>query len=179
MLQNSKYQYGSVTRILHWSVALLIIGLIWLGWYMVGLSYYDPWYHDSLVTHRALGMLVLLLAVIKILWTLFSMRPDLPGSLKPWERYAAHSAHITLFVMMLLIPISGYVISTSADATIPFFYWFDIPSLFRVSEQARDLAIAIHYYLAYGTIALILIHAGAALKHQFIEKDGTLKKMLW
>lgn len=178
MLKNSAQRYGAVTKSLHWTIALLIMGLIGLGWYMVGLTYYDPWYNDSLTTHRALGMLVLALAVLMLVWRIYSRPPALVATIKPWERVAAKAVHATLYLMMLAIPITGYTISTSAGGTIPVFGWFEIPALYPVDEPLRDFAITVHYYLAYGTAFLIALHALAALKHQFIDRDGTLGKML-
>lgn len=175
---NTLESFGAVTKVLHWSIAFLILGLIALGWYMVDLSYYDKWYHDSLTMHRALGMLVLLLAIAKIVWTILSTRPELPQGMKAWERMSAHGAHLALFFMMVAIPLTGYVISTSAGDGIEVYDWFTIPALFQAGDQLRDLAIEFHYYLAYGTLALVAVHAGAAFKHQFINKDGTLKRML-
>ena len=179
MFKNSAQHYGLISKLLHWSIALLIIGLIWLGWYMVQLGYYDAWYHDSLTAHKALGMLVLLLGAIKIIWSIYSTSPDFVPSIKPWERWAARGAHILLFALMLSVPATGYLISTSAGDSISFFEWFDIPVLLQADERLRDLAIEWHYYLAYGAAGLVGIHALAALKHQFINKDGTLGKMLW
>ncbi len=86
--------------------------------------------------------------------------------------------HLTLFAMMVAIPITGYGISTSAGDGITIFGWFEVPALIPESEALRDLAIELHYYLAYGTAALVLLHAMAAFKHQFIDRDGTLGRMI-
>jgi cytochrome b561 len=178
MLKNSSTRYGALSKSLHWSVALLIIGLVWLGWYMVDLTYYDRWYNDSLSTHKALGMLVLILAVAKVGWTLYSRPPELVASLRGWERAAARVTHFTLYFMMLAIPLTGYAISTSKGDAVSVFGWFQIPAVFPVGEGLRDLAIELHFYFAYVTAALVVLHASAALKHHFVDKDDTLKKML-
>ena len=75
MSRSSGERYGLVSRGLHWSVALLIIGLLWLGWYMVDLTYYDRWYNASLEWHKVLGMLVLCVGIVKIFWALVSHAP--------------------------------------------------------------------------------------------------------
>ena len=177
-LKSTKEAYGLVSKLTHWLIALLIIGLIWLGWYMVDLSYYDRWQNFSLTAHRALGMVVLALAVFKICWVVRSESPALPVSLKRWERAAASATHHTLYLAMLFIPLTGYLISTSNGDPIPFFGWFDIPALFTVSEGVRNLAIEAHYYSAYAVAAIVVLHVAAALKHQFVDKDGTLGRML-
>lgn len=178
MLRNSADSYGTVSRALHWSIALLIIGLIALGWYMVGLTYFDKWYNASLSLHKALGVLVLELAILKILWSIYSRPPALSTALKVWERIAAKCTHMVLYGMMILIPLSGYIISTSAGDSVSFFDLYEVPPLLTQDEKLRDIAIELHFYMAYGTAALVGIHALAALKHHFIDKDGTLKRMI-
>lgn len=178
-IKNTPETFGLLTKLLHWLIAIAIIGLIWLGWYMVDLTYYDKWYNKSLTWHKAVGMLVLAAAILKIGWQLYSPLPGTNPLLKAWEKFAARLMHIILLVMMILIPVSGYLISTSNGKPIDIFGWFAIPALVPVDKNLRDLAIDLHFYLAYGTAILALGHAGAALKHQFINKDGTLTKMLW
>lgn len=178
MLSNRPDRYGLVSKLLHWLIAGGIIGLVALGWWMVGLSYYDAWYNRSLALHRAFGLVVLALAILFIGWRLISPSPSLQASLKPWERSAARAVHAVLLVAMVAVPASGYVISTSAGAGVPVFGFFELPAIAMVSDRVRDLAIAGHYYMAYGVIALAAVHAGAALKHQLIDRHGTLKRML-
>lgn len=179
MFRSSESSYGVLTRLLHWLIALLIIGLIGLGWWMVGLSYYDSWYNRALDLHKALGMLALTLAAVKIAWVVYDEKPRLPDSIKPWERTAASAVHHLFYLLMLLIPVTGYVISTSAGAGISMFGWFDIPAPMPAGDTLRDIAIELHYWMAYATAALTLLHAAAALKHQFINRDGTLRRMIW
>lgn len=179
MLRNSSDRYGVVTKVLHWSIAVLIFGLVGLGWYMVDLTYFDRWYNASLAWHRVLGLAVLLLAVLFVGWKRFSPSPAHPFGLPRLQQIAAVTVHHLLVVMMFLLPITGYLISTSAGKAIDVFGLFEVPALFRVERNVRDLAIAIHYYAAYGTGVLALGHAAAALKHQFIDRDGLLARMLW
>ncbi len=178
-IRNNTISFGLVTKFLHWAIALLIIGLIGLGYYMVGLSYYDRWYHDSLETHKALGMLVFVLGALTLVWRTVSPSPPLHDSLKRWEKIAATAMHHTLFVLVFLFPVTGFLVSTSEGQAVTFFAWFDVPALVVVGAGLRDLAISIHFYCAYGTAALVAVHAAAALKHQLIDRDGTLARMLW
>jgi len=147
-LRNTADRFGLVTKLLHWSTALLIIGLIALGWYMVDLTYFDRWYNTSLSLHRAFGVVVFVLGVVTLLWRAVSRSPGPQASLEPWERKLAVSMHHLLFLMVFAIPISGYLISTSAGKSVDLFGWFEIPALFPVDNQVRDIAIAIHFYIA-------------------------------
>lgn len=178
-IKNNEHQFGLLTKLLHWSIAILILGLIWLGWYMVDLTYYDKWYKDSLEYHKSLGMLVLGLAIIMLIWQWYSPLPNTMADLKPWEKISAKIMHYILITIMILLPITGYLISTSAGKPIQLFNWFEIPAIIDVNKELRDLVIEIHFYLAYATIFLVVGHAGAAIKHQFIDKHNTLKRMLW
>ena len=178
-LRNTNERFGLVTKVLHWLIAFLIIGLIWLGWYLVGLTYFDRWYNESLEWHKSLGMTVLGLALFKIGWQLYSPPPRNIGMLKPWERLGATVMHFVLLAVIVLLPVTGYLVSTSAGQGISVFRLFEVPALVGKNDALRDVAIKVHFYLAYGTAALLIGHVGAALKHQFINKDGTLKRMLW
>lgn len=178
-ISNSTHSFGWLTRLLHWLVAALILGLIALGWYMVDLSYYDPNYHDSLHYHKAFGVLALVAGLFKVAWYIGNQQPAALTSLPVWQHRAAQAMHWLLLLLMVLIPVSGYFISTSAGDGIELFDGLEVPALLTISDPVRDLAIAIHELLAYSALGLVGLHAGAALKHQFIDRDGTLKRMLW
>lgn len=179
LITNTRLRFGLFSKLLHWATALLILGLIWLGWYMVDLTYYDKWYNASLHYHKSLGILALALAMVKLGWQVYTPAPGSLADLQPWEKTGAKLMHYLLWGMMLLIPVTGYLISTSAGKPIQLFNWFAIPAIVDVDEELRELAIDIHFYLAYATLFLVAGHAGAALKHHFINRDDTLKRMLW
>ena len=178
LIKNTAEQFGLVAKLIHWVIALLILGLTWLGWYMVDLSYYDPWSQDALLAHKSLGMIVLGLALFKVVWLMISPTPEPLPTLKDWEHTSSKLVHWILILSMFVIPITGYLISTSEGAAVPIFNWFDVPALFVADEATRDLAIDVHYYVAYAILAVVVVHAGAAFKHQFVTRDGTLKRML-
>lgn len=179
LIKNTPRRFGLLTRLLHWVIAALILFLVWLGWYMVGLDYYDRWYYGARSWHESLGMCVLLLALAKVAWQWYSPLPDAQAGLRPRERAAAAAMHYLLLLLMLLIPLTGYLTSTSDGKAVPVFDWFQVPALVAHHTALRDWAIRLHYLMAYGIIVLVLGHAGAALKHQFIDRDGTLARMLW
>ncbi len=175
---NDAESYGLVNKLLHWLIAALIIALLVIGWLMVDLGYYDPWYHDSLSWHKSLGIIVAIVVALKLIWRLNSAPPQFQKSLSVIEKSTARSVHWLLLTGMIVIPISGFLISTSEGAAIGVFNWFSVPAFIVVSESNRDFAINIHYYFAYGALGLIIVHTTAALKHQFIDHKDTLKRML-
>ena len=87
--------------------------------------------------------------------------------------------HRALLLMMFVIPITGYLISTSAGKPVPVFDLLEIPALVGKNTRLRDAAIAVHYYLGYGVGVMAVAHAAAAIKHQFVDRDGTLARMIW
>ena len=178
MWRSGKDHYGIVAIGFHWTIALAMIGLVVLGAWMVGLTYYDPWYNQSLALHKAIGLVVLALALAKFGWKIADARPGYGPEVKPCERMGATAMHWVLNALLIVLPVSGYLISTSEGAGIDMFGLFDVPALFGVSAEARDLAIDIHYYVAYGGIALVAIHIGASLKHTVIDKGSTLTRMV-
>ncbi len=178
-IKNSETSYGLVSKLVHWLIALSIIGLVWLGWYMVDLTYLDRWYKESLTVHKSIGMLVLGFAVVYFAWKAYSPSPPPAADGPAWQRSASRLMHYALMAMMVAIPVTGYLISTWAGKPVSIFGLFDIPAVLAKNEKLRDLAIDVHFYLAYAVGILVLGHAGAAIKHQFVDRDGTLARMLW
>ena len=179
LIRNSAARYGIVSKLLHWSIAVVILGLVWLGWYMVDLGYFDRWYNTALALHKSFGLLVVMLAVCYFGWKRVSPSPQPVSELPRWQLLVALGMHAALMILMIAIPISGYLISTSAGKPVSFFGLFDVPAPASNMKSIRDFAIAAHFYCAYGIAALVVGHAGAAIKHQFVDRDGTLARMLW
>ena len=175
---NSDQRFGLISITLHWTDALLMIGLIILGYYMTELTYLHPNYTISYTIHKSIGILVFELAWVQLLWTLVSYRPGPLPTHKPWQRMAAHIVHYSLLILMPLIAFSGFAISSAEGQAVGFFDWYAIPAFLPHRAGLADTAGEIHYYLAYGTTALIALHILAACKHQLIDKDGTISRML-
>ena len=178
MWRSGRDHYGLVAIGFHWSIAIAFIGLVGLGAWMVGLTYYDPWYNDSLAFHKAIGVVLLALALAKLGWKLVDRKPGYGPEVRAYERAGATATHWILGALLIVLPVTGYLISTSEGAAIDVFGLFEVPAFFDVSGGTRDLAIDLHYYLAYGGIALVGIHAGAAFKHTLIDRGSTLIRML-
>lgn len=175
---DSNMGYDGWARLAHWLAALVILGLIGLGWWMVGLSYYDTYYHQSLSWHKAIGMFALVLGLVVVVRKAFGKTPPPLATLSRFDRIASKSVHGFLLVLMLAMPVSGYLVSTSAGDGIDIFGLMTVPALIRVSDVVRDSMIQVHFWLAYGGLALIALHAAAAIKHHVVDKDRTLMRML-
>ncbi|MGF1764240.1 cytochrome b [Aliivibrio kagoshimensis] len=174
---NRKLQYYDiVSKTFHWLSALAIFGLFGLGYWMVDLTYYDEWYKTGPDVHRSIGICLALVTFARMLWKLKAVHPEVEG--KPYEIIIAKLVHRLFYVLLTVLFISGYLITTADGNSIEVFNWFSVPGFGSMIENQEDIAGEIHYYLAYTVIGLAVVHALAAIKHHFIDKDKTLIKMI-
>lgn len=177
MLSNTPSRYGLLTRSLHWTLAILTMGLIAMGWWMMDLGYYDAWYYASRQWHETLGLVVWLLGLAFAVWHLFS-RPPKSLTTKPLEAWAARIAHKLLYLALLTLPVAGYLIETADGSPLVLFDAITLPALGKLGEQGRLAAEWVHAVGAYSLLAIAAVHAAGALKHHFIDRDRTLMRML-
>lgn len=168
-------KYSLVARTLHWIMAILIPFNLWLG---IG--------HDALPKdwqvmpiHKSVGLTVLALAVARLIWRLMHRPTPLPGDLPVWERLVAKITHYIFYAFMLLVPLSGWIMTSAGDRPLNWFFLFDVPK-FAVSKGDAIVGISgeAHEILGYLWVALLVLHVGAALRHHFILKDDVLRRML-
>lgn len=181
MWRNTLASYGLVSRLLHWMLALSFIAQIPLGFLTQATAENPALQFNLYQWHKSAGFLILALAIVRILWSLTSRKPEEPSGAKPPMQRAAHLAHAALLVMTLAIPMTGWAIASTSPLQIPSFF-FDlvvIPNLpMTVSDGAEALWSQFHAWLAYGAAALIVVHAGAAVFHAIRPEAGSLHGML-
>jgi cytochrome b561 len=175
LIRDTSEGYGLVSRLFHWLMAIAIVAMFILGIWMVRLDYYSPYYNSAPDVHRSVGMILLLALVLRWAWRASSAKPS-DAELSPLERKASFAVHWSFYVLLLALMISGYLISTPDGAPISIFGWFDVPSLIKMPGLETP-AGNIHRVLAYAVIALAFVHALAALKHQFIDKNSIMSRM--
>ncbi|TCS40458.1 cytochrome b [Reinekea marinisedimentorum] len=168
--------YSTPVIIIHWLSALVVIGMFALGWWMVDLDYYSQWYKTAPMIHKSIGILLVLVTLLRVLFKLIKAAPATTG--KRYEVIAAKSVHLVIYFLLFVLFFSGYLISTPDGRGIEVFNWFTVPSLGELFPNQSDIAGRIHYYTAIILIGLAAVHAAAALKHHFIDKDDTLRKMI-
>ncbi len=177
-ITNTQNNYGLVTILLHWVMALIIIGLFVIGKIMHDMDYYDPNYHVFPWWHKSFGLLIAFLFIFRLIWKWKNPKVSHIKPNKPIELKLAKIAHALLYLLILICCISGMMISTAEGAGIEFFGWFDIPALVANGEPQAELAGEIHETSTLALIILASLHMLAALKHHFINKNNTLKRML-
>ncbi|MBO1924836.1 cytochrome b [Thiomicrorhabdus sp. 6S3-12] len=175
--RNDKNGYGLVAITFHWLLAVALLGLFWLGTWMVDLSYYHNWYHEAPSLHKSIGVIVVGLMLLRLLWRWSNPKPAVLGT-SPMQNFLAESAHLTFYLLVILLGLSGYFISSAEGEAISVFGLFSIPALPWQFEQQADIAGEVHEIIAWTLIALVVVHLAAALKHHFINQDKTLKRML-
>jgi len=173
---NTQTQYGWISIALHWLMALAIVAMFALGVWMVGLDYTHPWYHRAPALHKSAGILLFALLICRLLWRWLQPVPTAIG--RPWEVRVAPIVHRLHYVLLFALMTTGYLIPTAQGAGIEVFDLFTLPALLNLDRAQADLVGRLHRWLAWAVIALAGLHALAALKHHFINRDATLARML-
>ncbi|MCH8538148.1 MAG: cytochrome b [Alkalimonas sp.] len=177
MFKNTSVRYGVISIVLHWLTAITVIGLFALGFWMIDLHYYHSWYRTAPHIHKSIGILLFIAMTVRLLWRCYSPVPGSLASHQPWEKQVSRLTHWLLYLLIFTIMLTGYLISTSDGRAIQVFGWFEVPSLGELFSRQSDIAGDLHKWLAYSLIGLVVLHAVAALKHHFMDKDATLLRM--
>lgn len=177
-LRNDDDRYGFVSVFVHWVMAAAIIGLFVLGLWMTGLSYYDPWYRQGPALHKSIGILVLAALVFRAAWRMASPPPPPLATHGAFERRIAILAHLLLYLLLVLVIASGYLISTADGRSVEVFGLFTIPATITSIPGQEDIAGTVHLALAIVLMVLVALHAAGALKHHFIDRDRTMPRIL-
>ncbi|SFM91594.1 cytochrome b [Marinobacter pelagius] len=176
--RNSIDRYGAIAILIHWLVAVAVIGLFALGYWMVDLTYYDDWYRRAPDIHRSVGILLLAVMVLRVIWRFINPPPAPLSEHTRLEVLSAHAAHAVLYLLLFVAMVSGYLITTADGSSISVFGWFDVPSVTGQVKGMEDIAGTIHYWSTWAIVVLAGLHALAALKHHVVDRDRTLLRML-
>ncbi|MGE5652087.1 MAG: cytochrome b [Bacillota bacterium] len=171
-------RYSIPAIALHWLIALLIVSAFALGVTMVDIPGITPTKLKYFSWHKWIGVTVLGLACLRLLWRLTHAAPPQPLGMPGWQKMAAHGLHGLLYVLMFAIPVSGYFYSLAAGVPVVYLGVLPLPVLIEPDPALKPLLKQVHYALNMAMLAAVALHVAAALKHQFIDRDGVLKRML-
>ncbi len=176
--RNQDDRYGLVSRVLHWTMAILILALIPIGMF-ASMIPEDAWFRNQYyVVHKTIGVLVFFLLLARLAWNRNSKRPGLDAPLKPVERRWAHRVHILLYILLLAMPITGWVM-TSYHGYPTFFFAWEVDPFWGESDAYIIWGTFHKYLLPYLLYIILGAHILGALKHQFIDRHSTaLKRMV-
>ncbi|MDQ3025540.1 MAG: cytochrome b [Pseudomonadota bacterium] len=162
---------------LHWILAALIIFNLGFGLYTVGLPL-SPQKLKFFSWHKWVGVTVFLLSAARLLWRLRHPAPALPPGMPEWERRAAHASHSLLYVLFFAAPLTGWLFSSAAGFQTVYLGVLPIPDLLTKNKEAADVLRFVHRWINYTMAAVIVVHAAAALKHHYRDRDDVLTRML-
>ncbi len=172
----TQHSYTRTAIALHWLAALLIVANLALGVSMVELPL-SPLKLRVFSWHKWIGITVFLAATARFLWRL-SHPPPPPVAMPEWQRRAAAATHAALYVLMLAIPVSGWIYSSSTGVSVVYLGLVPLPDLVAKDKALAAVLKAVHITLNLGLVALVAVHVGAALKHHLVDRDGVLPRML-
>lgn len=170
-------RYTPIAIALHWAIALLVFGGWGLGIYMhdlplspAKLRYYS-W-------HKWIGVTVFFLALLRVAWLATHSAPPLPPAISRLQRRLARLTHAVLYVLLFALPVSGWLMSSAQGVPTVYFGVLPLPDLVAKDKALGERLAGVHELLAFTLAALVLLHLAAALKHQWIDRDGLLDRML-
>ena len=170
-------QYDAVAKGFHWVMAAMLIGVFGLGLYMQGL----PFSPDKLKLyswHKWAGICVLGLVALRLIWRLTHRPPAMPSDMPVWQKVAAHTAHLALYLLMFAIPVSGWLMSSAKGVPTVLFGLWPLPDLVARDRELGDALQNLHWYLNVSLALFVVTHVLAVFKHHFLDKDDILRRML-
>jgi cytochrome b561 len=171
-------RYAIPAIVLHWLIAGLIVCAFSLGLTMINIPGLTPTKLKYFSWHKWLGVTVLGLASFRLLWRLTHAAPAYPGNMPGWQQKAAHALHALLYGLIFAIPLSGYFYSLAAGVPVVYLGLIPLPVLIDADPALKVILKQVHYAFNMLLLGAVALHLLAALKHQFIDKDGVLKRML-
>ena len=171
-------RYSTPAIVLHWLAALLIFVAFPLGVYMHELPL-SPGKLKLYSYHKWIGITLLMLVALRVTWRLTHTPPPLPADMAAWQRRASQAVHGLLYLLMIAIPLSGWLMSSAKGFQTVWFGVLPLPDLVEKNRELGDFLAGVHQALNFTLLALVIMHVGAALQHHFIERRPFLQRMGW
>lgn len=176
-MQHTMQKYSGVAQALHWLIALLVIAQFAAIWTAEALPKGELKLF-LVLSHKSIGITVLGLAVIRLVWRFVRTPPPFPGTMPVAEQWTARITHWLLYALIFIMPLSGWLMSSTGGRQVEWFWLFAVPDLMSKNKYWNDIFHETHEIMAWVLFALALFHILAALWHVAIKKDGLLKRML-
>lgn len=176
-LKNSRDRWGAVSQALHWLILALVLWMAWLGLTMTDLPN-TPRKVETYSLHKSLGLLVLALMLLRGAWRLYAGAPEPEPGTPAWQHRIATATHGALYLLLLAIPVSGWVINSASGFPLRWLGLFRVPQISARSEALEELAETWHEWMFWALVVLVLAHAAAAVWHHLFQQDATLVRML-
>ena len=177
-LRNSAEAYGSLSKFLHWAIVLLILPQYFIAEAAEHATEGSGDQAALMGWHISIGLLVLILALVRIGWKVVNKGQPAPLGAVVWQRRAAAAGHGLLYLLILAQPLSGWVMASAGGAPVGLFGWFDFPALSGENHDLHETLEDVHEFLFNALLVVAAIHVVAALYHHFVLRDATLRRML-
>ena len=175
--KNTRAEWGSVSKLLHWLVVVLILVMAWIGLRMGDM----PNGPDKIATyalHKSIGISILALVLLRLSWRLYAGAPAAVPGTPAWQERLASLTHWALYALLLAIPLSGWVLNSASGFPLQWFGLFNLPAIVGRDHGLHELAEEVHEWLFWAMVALAVAHAAAAFYHHLFQRDATLARML-
>jgi cytochrome b561 len=174
-------RYSTVAIVLHWLLALVIVAMFVVGIYMTDLPF-SPLRLKLYNWHKWAGVTFLALTLLRLLWRITHRPPALPvavtRTMPGWQNRAYHATHHLMYALFFAVPLLGWAYSSTAGFPIVLFGQMPLPDLLPANKELADLVKPLHELSALALMALAALHISAALKHQWVDRDGLLTRIL-
>ena len=176
-MKDTESRYGPVSQAFHWLTVALFMTQFGIAIYMDSLPK-SPAKLEWYALHKSIGFTILVLIVLRLIWRSMNRKPLLPAGMPSWEKLLAHGVQYSLYVIMILMPLSGLVMSWSANYPVSIYGLFTLPNLVAPSETLKDAMVLAHFVIAWAIVGLLSLHVAGSLRHHFLTKDDVLRRML-
>ncbi|WP_026606197.1 cytochrome b [Methylocapsa acidiphila] len=176
--EDAEPRYALVAQWAHWLTVLLISAAVIVAWIMAAEARDNPSRPDLFTLHKALGVTIFAIAAFRILWRAVSNAPPLTGRVAAWEAALAKITHLFLYLVLIAMPVTGFIMSQAGGHPISFFYLFDLPTIIPENKNVGELAEEAHLWLQWVLYALVAFHVLGVTWHVYVRRDGALHRML-
>lgn len=175
--RNSTDNWGLISKLLHWLTVIAIIFMVGLGLTMINVRL-SPMKLELFIVHKSIGIFLLSAAIVRIFWRFLNPTPELPNTMSQRAKKFARFTHLWIYLLLICIPISGWVISSAANFPLKWFGLFEVPAIVAPNIIVEEYAKKAHLILLITLGVTILGHIGAALRHHIVLRDNVLRRML-
>lgn len=177
LIRNTAERFGLVAKTLHWLTLVLLIGAFTLAVSMVNMPF-SPRKLEFYSWHKWVGVTIFLVVLLRLAWRLVNPVPPQPESIPRWQRRFAGLSHAALYAILIVMPVTGWIMSSALNLPVVYLGLVHIPSPFGVDRALGEAMKVVHLSLAVTLLVLVAIHALAALYHHFVLRDEVLRRML-
>ena len=176
-VKNTREEWGSVSKLLHWLVVVLVLVMATIGLTMGDLPN-GPDKIRVYALHKSIGLTILALVVLRLAWRLYAGAPAPVAGTPAWQERAASLTHWALYALLLAMPLSGWLLNSASGFPLQWFGLVNLPAIAGRDHDLHELAESVHEWLFWTLVALVVAHAAAAFHHHLFQRDATLARML-